>query len=280
MTFDLSRALDEMADDAADRGRPADPDRVVGLRRRRRVVRRGAAGVAALAAAGALVLTGATLADLRSPDPQPALPAPSPTAPTPERTPEVTAPTEEPVAPDPVTPPATEAPTAETRPLVDPYRSRWDGHESLVAAAPSSGDGLEDGDFFGSVLAVDPDARTITVDLELFYGGAAATTWARENAPELLEEGMDLPPSGFLVIDEVQRSRTVALAPDVVVTGFCVRPDATVEQHARDLAGLTSPGDPSCSATSRVDGVGGGAAQFWVDVRGGEVVQLVGQYLS
>lgn len=278
MTFDLSRALDEMADDAADRGRPADPDRVVGLRRRRRAVRRGAAGVAALAAAGALVLTGATLADLRSPDPLPALPAP--TTPAPERTPEATAPAEEPVAPDPVTPPATEAPTADARPLVDPYRSRWDGHESLVSDAPASGDGLEDGDFFGSVLAVDPDGRTITVDLELFYGGAAATAWARENAPEVLEDGMDLPPSGFQVIDEVQRARTLALAPDVVVTGFCVRPDGTVEQHARDLAGLTGPGDAGCSATSRVDGAGGGAAQFWVDVRGGEVVQLVGQYLS
>lgn len=278
MTFDLSRALDEMADDAADRGRPADPDRVVGLRRRRRAVRRGAAGVAALAAAGALVLTGATLADLRSPDPLPALPAP--TTPAPERTPEATAPAEEPVAPDPVTPPATEAPTADTRPLVDPYRSRWDGRASLVSDAPASGDGLEDGDFFGSVLAVDPDARTITVDLGVFYGGAAATAWAREHAPELLEDGMDLPPSGFEVVDDVERSRTVALAPDAVVTGFCIRPDGVVVQQARDLAGLTGPGDASCSATSRVDGAVGGASRFWVDVRGGEVVQLVGQYLS
>ncbi|MCG7286969.1 hypothetical protein MHY85_13420 [Cellulomonas sp. ACRRI] len=280
MTFDLSRALDEMADDAADRGRPADPDRVVGLRRRRRVVRRGAAGVAALAAAGALVLTGATLADLRSPEPLPAVPAPSPTAPTAEPTPEVTTPPEQPVAPDPVTPPATEEPSAGTRPLVDPYRTRWDGRASLVSDAPASGDGLEDGDFFGSVLAVDPGERTITVDLAVFYGGAAATAWAREHAPELLEDGMDLPPSGFEVVDDVQRSRTVALAPDAVVTGFCVRPDGVVEQHARDLAGLTGPGDAGCSATSRVDGAVGGASRFWVDVRGGEVVQLVGQYLS
>lgn len=277
MTFDLSRALDEMADDAADRGRPADPDRVVGLRRRRRVVRRGAAGVAALAAAGALVLTGATLADLRSPDPRPALPAPSPTTPAPERTPEVPAPTQEPVAPEPVTPPATEAPTAGTRPLVDPYRSRWDGHESLVSDAPASGDGLEDGDFFGSVLAVDPEARTITVDLGVFYGGGAAHAWAREHDPELLVDGVV--PSDVVVVDEVERSRTVPLAPDAVITGFCVRPDATVEQHAQDLAGLTRPGDPGCSATSRVDGAGGGAARFWVDVRGGVVAQLVGQYL-
>jgi hypothetical protein len=283
VTFDLSRALDEIAGDAADRGRPADPDRVVGLRRRRRAARRGAAGVAVLSAVGVVAVTGATLTGWRSPDPRPALPAPAtsaPAVPTPDGSPATPAP------PDPAGPtaPATEEPAADDPPaagtaaLADPFVSRWDGRASLVSDAPASGDGLEDGDFFGSVLAVDPGARTITVDLGVFYGGAAAGDWAGQHAPDLLDGG-SLPPNGYVVVDDVQRSRTVRLAPGAAITGFCVLPDGEVVQQARELAGLTEDGDPGCIATSAVGGQVGGSSRFWLDVRGGEVAQLVGQYL-
>lgn len=276
MTFDLSRALDDIADDAADRGRPADPDRVVGLRRRRRAARRGAAGLAALAAAGAVALTGATVAGWRSPEPQPAIPAPSTTqapAPVPDASPDT------PEQPEPTTPtaPAAEE-TAAPLPLPDPFTTRWDGQASIVSDAPASGDGLEDGGFFGSVLAVDPAARTITVDLGIFYGGEAAADWAHEHAPDLIGD-LPMPPNGYVVVDDVQRSRTVPLAPDAVITGFCALPGGGVVQQARDLAGLTRPEDPGCEAASAVDGAVGGLSRFWVDVRDGAVAQLVGQYL-
>ncbi|WP_217615178.1 hypothetical protein [Cellulomonas sp. GbtcB1] len=281
MTFDLSRALDEIADDAGAHGRPADPGRVVALRRRRRVVRRGVGAVGALAVTGVLVLTGATLADWRAPDPLPAAPEPTTSAPEPAPEPDPGE-TPDPGVPSTSNPPvtpgvqATERPAADSAPLADPGVSRWDGESSLVSDAPTSGDGLEDGDFFGSVLAVDPVARTITVDLGIFYGGDAATTWAQEHEPELLEN--DGPHSGYVIVDDVPRSRTLALAPDAVVTGYCQLPEAVVQQP-RDLGGLTGPEPAGCADASRVDGSVGGRARFWVDVRGGQVAQLAGQFL-
>jgi hypothetical protein len=245
-------------------------------------VRRSAGAVGALAVTGVLVLTGATLADWRSPDPLPARPpAPSTSAPTPAPTPapdeapEPTAPTtpDPPAAPDAA---ATEQPAVDRAPLADPDVSRWDGESSLVSDAPASADGLADGDYVGSVLAVDPVARTITVDLGVFYGGEAAAAWAREHDPQRLEDVG--PYNGYVLVDDVQRSRTLALSPDAVVTGFCSLPTGVVQQRL-DLGGLTGPDPDGCTAASRVDGTLGGPAVFWVDVRGGEVAQLVGQFL-
>lgn len=271
MNLDLSRALGEIADSASAHADLGPADRIVGRRRRRRVVRRTVAGASTLAVLGGLLLAGTAIADWRTADPQPAVTGP---APTPASTPAAT-PASPPVTAPPVDPPVASEPDEPARPLADPYVSRWDGTSSITSDAPVSGDVLEDGSFFGYVLATDPAAGTVTVDVALFYGGQAATDWALVNEPEQMAQVPGWPLNSYVVVNDVERARSLTLGAGVVVTGFCV--DAgTVRQDLRSVTGLTEA-DPACPGESSAAGTG--RSGFWVDVRDGAVVQLVGQYL-
>lgn len=167
-----------------------------------------------------------------------------------------------------------------TRPLRDPFVHRANSGTSISSDAPSSADTLADGDYAGRVLSVDPAAGTVTVDLVLFFTGEHATAWARANDPRRLEpEGWVL--NDMLEINEVERPRTLTLAPDAVITGYCLT-DGTLTMRARTLADLMTEGDRAAcqDAESGIPQFGGeGGSLFWVDVRGGVVAQLVGQYV-
>lgn len=166
------------------------------------------------------------------------------------------------------------------RPLADPDVPRWDGVTSIVSDIPVSGDSLADGDYVADVIAVDPQARTITADIVVFYGGDAADEWLRVNEPEAAAENGGRAINGYVVVNDVTRLRTLTLAPDAAITGFCVDSEG-LRQTRRTLEDLTAP-DPGggCEASSVVDGSPGRTMRyFWVDVRDGVVAQLVGQYV-
>ncbi|QZN85943.1 hypothetical protein [Cellulomonas sp. C5510] len=166
------------------------------------------------------------------------------------------------------------------RPLADPDVPRWDGVTSIVSDIPVSGDDLADGDYLADVVAVDPQARTITADIVVFYGGDAADEWLRVNEPEAAAELGGRAVSGYIVVNDVTRLRTLALAPDAPITGFCVDSEG-LRQPRRTLEDLTTP-EPSggCHSSSVVEGSPGMTMRyFWLDVRDGVVAQLVGQYV-
>lgn len=163
-------------------------------------------------------------------------------------------------------------PPAGTMPLRDPFEQRIGTNTSFVSAIPTS-QALEDADYFGRVTSVDPVARTVTADIMALYTGTYADDWLREHEPdEFTETGGAM--NGYVLVNDMDRLRTLTLAPDAVITGFCAADP--LAQRARTLESLaTKPGDPTCGGAESVLGIGDG---FWLDVRDGEVAQLVGQY--
>lgn len=401
MSTDLSRALAELADQAADQAALATPESLAARRRRRRTVRRGTSAVVGLAAVGGLVFAGATLADWRADQPQPAITGPSPSpsthavplpgcgdpAPTTDdaattvltvagptagaATDEVPlhldltvtgdeVPTVDDLAEAPtrvllvsadevvavgdlpgtpwtgldadgagltvdatltpcsalpadvqavvvvrladrllVSAPVEVAPssaadedrpsgggggtggTTTSLPLPDPMVSRWDGVRSIVSDTPASGDGLADGSYYGDVRAVSAASGTITVDIGIFYGGDAANEWAAANDPAFATDGLfGLAVNGYVVVNDVVRPRTLTLAPDAVVTGYCSTADGILQERIT-LAELASATDssPGCLARSYLSQAPSSTNSFWVDIRDGQVAQLVGQYV-
>ena len=268
MNLDLNRALHDLAQDGADLARIASPEALVGRRRRRRAVRRAAVGTVGLAVVGGLALAGTSLADHRADVPRPAATEPAP-RPAPTATPTPTVASSE-------APPSGDRPGA--RPLPDPYVSRWDGVSAISSDAPSGSGPLADGSYLAVVLAVDEPARTAVIDVGLFFGGADALSWAAENAPDMIDDGTLA--SDYVLLNEVERPRTVALAADAVLTGYCTGHDGQVQMRATTGAELASApaSDAECVARSTLTG-NPPASWFWVDVRDGVVAQLVGQYL-
>lgn len=285
MNLDLSSALEDIADDAR-RGADLGPvDQIVTRRRRRRIARRGAGTAVGLALVSGIALAGTSLADWKdATTPLPAAtesPSPTPTPdPVPDPAPEPTDDAPATSAPPPETSTdAPDVPPSAALPLVDPYESRWRDvgfpRADIISDAPQSATELEDGDFYGFLLDVDPAAGTVTVDLAIFYGGTSADAELDKlGVPEIDRA------AGYWITNEVTRPRVLPLSPDLVVTGYCTTPDG-VQMRARTLeqVGASTGSSPGCAAESRTGDETDGGSDFWVDVRGGEVVQIVGQFL-
>lgn len=218
-------------------------------------------------------------ADEPTPAPGPAdLPAPAP-GPAPAES----APTAPPEA---VAPPAAVAPPVDavpTLPLKDPLVERWDGVTPMVSTAPRSGTSLEDGDFIAQLHGVDLAARTVDVDIYILHTNEYADAWLKEHDPEQYAAiGFAL--NGYVRQNDVTRIRTLPLADDVRVTRFCFRPYGTSVDDPLTMEELPLDRWASLPAWGGLGSERCGAAEpgrgedYWLDVRGGEVVQLVGQY--
>lgn len=166
---------------------------------------------------------------------------------------------------------------ATTLPLKDPWVPRFDGTNSIVSATPTSEDRLEDGDYFGTLVAADAEAGTVSFDVGIFYGGQAAEDWIRANDPAELDYW-----PGWILVDDVQRTRVVLASPALVLTLACADSGGSaLTQVSGVLAELGSQDEPraGCSSESGLlDDIASGRDQYWFDVRGGEIVQMVGQY--
>ena len=125
-------------------------------------------------------------------------------------------PTEEgpPASPEPSPVPEPSAEPTSAMPLLGPTESRFvDG----ASAIPLSGDTLEDGDYFGFLHAVDPVAGTVEFDVAIMYVGQAAIDWLTANDPG----AENPPPNDYIIVNEVERSRTLPLADGAGVWNWC-----------------------------------------------------------
>jgi hypothetical protein len=165
--------------------------------------------------------------------------------------------------PDPTTP----------MPLLAPGDSRLVDGASRIPAAETS---LEDGDYIGFLHGIDIEAGSIDFDIAIFYSGQAAIDWLAANDP--IAENP--PPNGYIIVNEVERVRSLPLAPGAVVWNWCYWSTGESDFLGRTAAEWTAApegGIAECDA-------GAGTPRdpfrlYWFDVRGGVVQQVVGQYV-
>jgi hypothetical protein len=183
-------------------------------------------------------------------------------------------PTEEgpPTSPDP-SPEPSEEPTPDAMPLLGPEESRFVDNASKIPASDTT---LEDGDYFGILHGIDATAGTVDVDIAVFYVGPAAIDWLNANDPD----AENPPPNDYIIVNEVERIRTVPLAGDAVIWSWCFESAGGLDFVGRNVAEWSAApgnGDMLCDA-----GVGlprDPSSLYWFDVRGGVVRQVVGQYV-
>ncbi|WP_149203673.1 hypothetical protein [Actinotalea subterranea] len=171
----------------------------------------------------------------------------------------------------PVAPTEASSPPA-ALPLKDPMTWRWDGAASITSDVPTSGSSLEDGDYFGELISVDTAARTVDVDIMILLTGDLADAWVQQNDPEDYADGVE---NGYRMINDVERVRTLPLADDARITMWCTGYDTEpmYEWALDEWAALPERGSITCDAPDQARN-----QYYWVDVRDGEVAQLVGQY--
>lgn len=135
---------------------------------------------------------------------------------------------------------------------------------------------VPDGEYLGHVTDVDADAGTVSADLVTMITGAAAEEWLSVNRPG--EPAFD----GYTTDDpDGSAVRTLPLAADAPVWEWCsTETRLTTAQRAGGVAEWAAA--PSDGSIDRVCADGPAmprGGMYWLDVRGGVVVQVVGQFL-
>ncbi|NTW39185.1 MAG: hypothetical protein HGA44_04735 [Cellulomonadaceae bacterium] len=186
-------------------------------------------------------------------------------------------PTADPTTPPPVTAAPTDA-SLPLRPLTERFTSEV---TSIVSDTPDAGDRLADGDYFGTLVAADPGGRTVSVDLGIFYGGTAAEEYVRTHEPDFWAGEGGTVPNGYWIVNDVERIRVLPVSPDVAVATWCFSTGSGGGAVVRDFeewaAAATSSAPLVCESPDPA--VRQANDLYWFDVRGGEVVQVVGQYV-
>ena len=124
------------------------------------------------------------------------------------------------------------------------------------------------------IVGVDVGRRTVTIDeIEWLSGEEAARAWRRDNPAEGAEDG---PPNDYYIVDDDERTRTLAVAPDV---------DVALVRLAEDADGDLDPGTfEELPSYFRSEPAAGGSQPrlwpnpFWFTVRSGTVVGIEEQY--
>ena len=141
------------------------------------------------------------------------------------------------------------------------------------------GEPLADGNYVGHVVDIDAANGTVDVDLAVFLTGAAAQDWAAKNNPggEVLDD--------YVLVDDAPRSTTLPIDADAPVLEWCFQssdteplsyyPRTVAQWAAAPRLGGTATPVFACADGDRLS-VG---SLYWFDVRGGVVVQVVGQYV-
>lgn len=150
---------------------------------------------------------------------------------------------------------------------------RFSGEGDIRSDSPVSADTLQDGAFFAVLHDADPDAGTVTVDIAIFLTGEEALEHLRSEDPARAEEGLD---DGYLVVNEVERLRVLAVAPTARVGTWCFDGEVVIRERAfaewasaGGIAATTACSEPARQANET----------YWLDVRDGVVAQITGQYL-
>jgi hypothetical protein len=216
--------------------------------------------VGALAIAVAVLVTVLLLRDDTATDEPDVLPTPTEEGP--------------PASPEPSPEPEPSDQPTSAMPLLGPTESRFIDNASAI---PTSEDSLEDGDYFGYLHGVDPGAGTVEFDVAIMYVGPAAIDWLTANDPG----AENPPPNDYIIVNEVERSRTLPLTDDVLVWNWCIESAGGlgfVERTVAQWAAAPATGDPLCEAGA--DALPRDPANlYWFDVRGNVVQQVVGQFV-
>ncbi len=147
-----------------------------------------------------------------------------------------------------------------------------DGGSAVPPTDPTAP--LPDGDYLALVNGVDAAAGTVSADVVVLYFGAAAEEWVAANAPgtEILDDYVSDDPDGPV-------DRTIPLG-DAAVWEWCsTETQLTVAQRTGGVpewaAAPTEPLDRWCTDGPAMPRWG----LYWLDVRDGVVVQVVGQFV-
>lgn len=161
---------------------------------------------------------------------------------------------------------------AEDAPSADPEAPQ----PSEVSAAFIEGEPLADGDYIALLRAVDAANGTVDVDLAMFYGGQAAEDYVAANVP-----GGEVT-NDYYLANDVETTTTLPIAPDATVLEWCFGEDLT--QFPRTVAewaaaptsweGREYPPYECSEAANLLRG-----DLYWLQVRDGVVVAVVGQYV-
>ena len=143
---------------------------------------------------------------------------------------------------------------------------------------PAAGSELVEGDYFAHLEDIDAAAGTIDVDVEVFYYGDAAIDYLTAHEPD--EENP--PPNDYWIANDSTAVRTLPLADDAQVWDWCFTTsggelgfaERTVAEWAAAPAG---GGDMACDSGPALSR--GYDEVYWLQVRGGEVRRVIGQYL-
>lgn len=141
---------------------------------------------------------------------------------------------------------------------------------------PVAGSELVEGDYFAVLTGVDVAAGTVDVDVAVFYSGQAAVEYLATHHPE--QENP--PPNGYWIANDSPVVRTLPLADDVRVWDWCRLADGGLgfaERTPAEWAAAPAMGEQSCDAGPALGR--GGDEVYWLQVRGGVVERVIGQYL-
>lgn len=180
-----------------------------------------------------------------------------------------------PTEPGEVTPEPTEAaPGGESLPLPE-LGERYDGTGPVTSDIPASEDSLQDGAFVVILHGVDAQARTISADVVIFYGGQPAYDYLAEHDPERAAEGLE---NGYLIVNDVERVRELPVSPSVRVGRWCWDDVTRITQEQTFEAWATAEPDHAPTTACTEPGRQGNEL-YWIDVRDGVVLQITGQYV-
>lgn len=144
-----------------------------------------------------------------------------------------------------------------------------------VSAIPAVGTDLADEDYFVHLAGVDVAARTVEVDVEVFYMGSAAVDYLLAHDPTAEIP----PPNDYTIANESTSLRTLPLAADVRIWDWCNDTDGLgfAERSLAEWAAAPAGGEMACDAGPALSH--GWNEVYWLQVRGGEVKRVIGQYL-
>lgn len=147
--------------------------------------------------------------------------------------------------------------------------------DSGSSDVPAAGEDLVEGDYFVQVTGFHPTARIIYFDVQQLLLGEAAVQYLLVHDPTAEIP----PPNGYVLVNESDALRGMALADDARLWDWCFDGGAvsSAERTFDEWVDAFFDGwSQECSAGADL---GHGAYLFWLQVREGEVERVIGQYL-
>lgn len=169
-------------------------------------------------------------------------------------------------------------PTADWEPLPDPFGpSPFDGNR-YTSDTPGPTQPLADGRYFVYMNNLDPATRsfdaTITVALWGDDAYAHVETHPEYQVPSGDNGEWDMGGLSLIQLDTEFGTQRMTIPDHATVVGFCLGSTGSVRTLEELLVG-----DPACEVSSQVN-LPIGPNEFWMDIRDGEIQQLVGQFVS